>query len=801
MKIPLSWLKEYIDINLSPAQISKMLTLAGLEVDAVETSSHGFDKVVVARVVDVQKHPEADQLTLATVTDGFSTYQVVCGAPNCRPGIKTALALIGATLTDEQGKSFKVKKSKIRGVDSFGMLCSSKELNLSDLHEGILEFAEHVKEGADVAEMYADTIFDISLTPNLGHCASVIGVARELSAATGQPVRLPDIHVTEEHNDTIASQASVDIIDFQGCPRYVCRLVKNVKVQPSPDWLQKRLLACGLRSINNIVDITNYVLMEFGHPLHAFDFDLLEGKGIVVRRATEGENFTTLDGKEWSLNTNDLLICDKGKPVALAGVMGGANSEVSDRTVNVLIEAAYFFPTVIRKTSKRLGLQTDASKRFERGTDPNILIQAATRAAMLMQQIAGGTVCEGFVDVSKQAFPEKIVKCRLSRINQVLGTHLSLSEVESILQRLQLSYSWDGQDFFTLKIPTYRNDLHEEIDIIEEVARIYGYDNITQAACRFQSSTLPDVPIFLFEREIRTRLISEGLQEFLTCDLIGPTLLKIVHDEEMPKDSFITVLNPTSIEQSVMRTSLLPGLLQVIKYNWDHQNQNIAGFEVGRIHFKENDQYKEQSIAGLILSGKRSPHHWDSKPEDFDFFDLKGMIENLLGELKVADVHFEENHLKSFHPGRQAAVYAGALEVGSLGEVHPAILRRLDVPQRILFAELNLHDLYKVRQSGQKMQEIPIYPGSERDWTITLNEAIPVAKIIKAIHSIPSRLLQEVSLIDIYQSEKLGKEFKNATFHFIYRDLKKTIAQERVDSEHSRIISEITNLINTSNFG
>jgi phenylalanyl-tRNA synthetase beta chain len=796
MKVPLSWLKEYIDLTLSPAQISKMLTLAGLEVDSTETSSLGFEKVVVGRIIDVKKHPEADQLTLATVTDGIDSYQVVCGAPNCRAGIKTAFAQIGATLIDDEGKPFKVKKSKLRGIDSFGMLCSAKELHISQEYEGIIEFAEHLKEGADVADMYADTIFDVSLTPNLGHCASILGVARELSAATGQPIRIPDVGVVEDFNDPISSHVSVEVVDPHSCPRYVCRLVKNVKVGPSPEWLQRRLAACGLRPINNIVDITNYVLMEFGHPLHAFDFDKLEEKGIVVRQAIEGEHFVTLDGKEWVLNKEDLLICDKARPVALAGIMGGSNSEVSDATVNVLIEAAYFLPTVIRRTSKRLGIQTDASKRFERGTDPNALSQAAAYAAQLMQVIAQGTVCEGVLDVAAQDFPEKSVTCRLSRANQILGTHLSVSEVESIFQRLQLPSAWDGQDIFALKIPTYRHDLNEEIDLIEEIARLYGYDNMTQPACRFQSSLLEDAPIFLFEREIRAGLLAEGLQEFLTCDLIGPSLLKIVQGEEMLPDSMVKVLNPTSIEQSIMRTSLLPGLLQVIKYNWDHQNANSSGFEVGRIHFKEGENYKEQSMAGIVLSGKNAPHYWDQPSRDYDFFDLKGMIENAIERLKVGEeVIFKENHLNSFHPGRQAAIYIGSLEVGSMGEVHPSIVRRLDVPQRIFFAELNLHDLFQVRKAGQKMQELPIYPGSERDWTVTLDEAMPIADVIKYIRATPSRLLEDISLLYVYQSEKLGKGLKNATFHFTYRDRRKTIEQERVDREHSRIVDEVSNLI------
>lgn len=792
MKISLSWLKQYIEVKLSPPQIAKILTMAGLEVDSIQQAVIGFDKVVVGKVVSVEKHPNADKLCVATVSDGGQSYQVVCGAPNCRPGIKTALALVGATLTEKDGKKCKVKQSKLRGVESFGMLCSSSELGLSEDHDGIVEFAEHIKEGTDVAEMYADAIFEISLTPNLGHCSSVIGVARELSAATGEKLRFPETNVNEDL-ENIASDTKVSILDPERCPRYACRLIKDVRVGPSPEWLQKQLIASGLRPINNIVDVTNFVLLEMGHPLHAFDFDKLEGKEIIVRTAKAGESFTTLDGKERVLTATDLLICDRTKAVAIAGVMGGQNSEVSETTQNVLLEAAYFLPSAIRKTSKRLGLSTDASKRFERGCDPNALPFVLDRAAALIQQTAGGKVCSGIIDAAHAQFPDKHIKCRLSRVNSLLGILLSVSEVEAIFHKLGLHTHWDGQDTFSVRVPTYRVDLENEIDLIEEVARLYGYDNFLKTANPYHASPLPHTPIYLFEKEIRSRLIGEGLQEVLTCDLIGPSLMDIVRDTVMPQESLIKVLNPTSLEQSILRTSLLPGLLQIVKYNWDRQNQNIHAFEIGRVHFKENDQYIEQPVMGIVLSGKRNPHHWDIKPSEDDFFDLKGIIEDLLSELKIEQASFRKNSLDIFHPGRQAAIYCGELEIGSLGEVHPAILRRLDVPQPIFFAELSLPDLYKVRQQNQKFQEIPIYPGSERDWTIALAEAIPIADVLAMIRTMPSQFLENVTLKDVYRSEKIGKDVKNVTFHFMYRDRKKTVEQENVDAEHARLTDEVAN--------
>lgn len=802
MRIPLSWIKEYIDLELTPEQIGKMLTMAGLEVDGIEIVKPSFDGVVVGQVVQVEKHPDANQLQVASVTDGKENYTVVCGAPNCRQGMRVAFARIGAVLQEADGKIFKIKKSKIRGVESFGMLCSGKELGLSDDHEGILDLPSDLPLGLDFAERYSDVVFEISLTPNLNHCASVLGVVRELAAATGLSVKVPEVFVKEDALSLIKKSIAVSVESPEACPRYACRLIRGVKIAPSPAWMQDRLHACGIRPVNNAVDITNYVLLEMGHPLHAFDFNCIEGSQVHVRFAKDGEKIETLDGKTRLLTKEDLLICDKSKGLALAGVMGGVNSEVGEATVDILLESAYFHPKWIRKTSKRLGLQTDASKRFERGADPNGILPSLSRAAMLFEEITGGKVCSGVIDVKHLEFSSKTIACRMNRINQILGTHLSISEVEEVFKRLHFEYNWDGHAAFHVKIPTYRVDILAEIDLIEEVARIYGYDNITKMAGKYQSCPLQHAPIFMFEREIRSRLSACGLQEFLTCDLIGPSMLDVVKEEALPPRSLISVLNPTSIEQSILRSSLLPGLLQVVKYNVDHQNYTVNGFEVGRIHFKDGDQYKEQSVAGIILSGQQNPSHWDEKAKEIDFFDMKGIIENLLEQLGVKNAVYKNLKMPAFHPGRQASVFVDSIEVGSFGEVHPSILRRLDVRQRILFGEFNLHDLFQVKlNTVQKMQEVPIYPGSDRDWTVTLQDTLPIEEVFSIAKALSSRLLQDLQLLDIYRSDKLGSDYKNATFRFVYRDCRKTAEQADVDAEHQRltslIISKLGNSIKT----
>lgn len=790
MKLSFNWLREYIQLDLSPSELAKILTSAGLEVDSIEKLSANFDGVVVGQVLSVEKHPDADKLSVAQVTDGQETFQVVCGAFNCRPGIKTALARVGATLTDADGHLFKIKKSKLRGVESSGMLCAADELGLVDTEQpGIIEFDAEMPVGQDLAHLYSDTVFEISLTPNLGHCNSVMGIARELAAATNSVAVLPALSLQEEQSLHNHSLIRIEVKDHEKCPRYSCRVIKDVKVGPSPDWMQQHLKAVGIRPVNNIVDITNYVFLEMGQPLHAFDYDKLVGHQVIVRAAQEGECLMTLDEKERRLGAEDLLICDAEKAIAIAGVMGGKNSEVGESTQNVLLEAAYFNPTSIRKTSKRLGLQTDASKRFERGADPNAVLWALDRAAMLIQQLAEGKIAQMPLDIKKKAFPEKVIPCRLSRINTLLGTRLGVSEIESIFKRLGFIYSWDGTDKFSVTVPTYRVDVLEEIDLIEEAARIYGYDNIERAPPVYKSSTIPHAPIFLFERQVRERLITEGLQEFLTCDLIGPSLLHVV-GQQADEPSSIQVMNPISIEQSILRTSLLPGFLHIVKYNAAHQNPHLRGFEIGRVHFKQGEHYKEQSVAGLLLVGKAQLQAWDSSARDFDFYDLKGIVENLLKELRIFNVTFKGNDLKTFHSGRQASIFVGSLEVGSMGEIHPSITRRLDVNERIYFAELNLHDLFQVRQVDYVMKDLPIYPSSERDWTVTVKENVPIQHLLDIIHQISSTLLKKVSLVGIYRSEKLGSDVKNVTLRFIYRDEQKTIAQEAVDHEHARVMQE-----------
>lgn len=789
MRVPLSLLKEYLPVDLTPEEIAKRLTLAGLEVEKIERDALAFEGVIVGEVLETSKHPDAEKLCLAKVSDGKETFEVVCGAPNCRKGIKTAFAPIGATLKDESGKPFKIKKSKLRGVESHGMLCALDELGLGDSHEGILELSESTPVGLSLFELYGETVFEIGLTPNLNYCGSVMGVARELAAFLELPFHVPQSKLKESQSP-INKEIKISVMDPKGCPRYTCRFIKNVKVGPSPEWLKKRIEQFGMRPVNNVVDVTNFVLHELGHPLHAFDADLIEGRELLIQRGGY-ESFVGLDGKKRELLPEDLLICDKSKVVALAGVMGGLNSEVNDNTVNIVIESAYFDPPSVRRISKRLGLQTDGSKKFERGADYNQAVPSLDRACSLILELAGGELCSGLIDIKFQEKKPLTISCRLSRVNQLNGLQLSAGEVENLFKRLQFTSKWDGEDTFTVQVPTFRVDISGEIDLVEEVMRLYGYENIPKKEPRYSSSVLPDAPIYSFEKKVSEMLLREGLQEFLCCDLIGPSLLNVVGKEQPDFDTFVKVLNPTSIEQSILRTSLLPGLLQVVKHNIDHQMDQISGFEVGRVHFKEGEQYKEQSVAGIILSGRSGLATWNHKPEEYDFYHLKGIVESLLSELGIENTHYRNLNLPTFHSGRQASIFVNELEIGTIGEIHPAILRRLDVSQRIFFAELDLHDLIQIAKPSKKVKALSSFPGSERDWTITIKQTVAFDEIRNVIKTLKIPLLEESSLIDIYQSEKIGKNYHNLTFRFFYRDPTKTVSQQEVEAAHQKLTTGV----------
>lgn len=651
-----------------------------------------------------------------------------------------------------------------------------------------------------VSPLLGDIIFDIALTPNLAHCASIRGIARELSALTDKPLAKPKFSLKEE-SDPLFSHVTVSVEEGAGCPRYACRVIRDVHVSASPSWLKERLEMCGMRSVNSVVDITNLVMLEMGQPLHAFDLDQLKGQALVVRNARHGETIATLDGKKHHPTAETLLICDEAVPIALAGIMGSEHTEVTEKTTTILLESAYFEPSSIRRSAKRLNIHTEASFRFERGCDPQAVLEALDRASAWISELAKGKVCKGVIDLKSRDFLPKTVACRLSRVNQLLGTQLAMTEIETLLKRLGFAIHAVKENEIVVSVPTYRHDIHQEVDLIDEIARLYGLENIhTREKAFFRMGELPHSSIYLFEKEVRKSLLGEGLQELLTCDLISPAQAELIAPDCMPARSLIKLLNPRSMDQSILRPSLLPGLLSVVKYNTDHESHSLSGFEIGRMHFKSKDQYLERTVFSIILTGKRFKHFWGDKPGEVDFFDLKGIIENILETFKIEGCSFTPSHFENFHPGRQAALFKEGVELGILGEVHPATLKRAGLANPVFFAELNLEELMPLCKKEIKMHSLPQYPASARDWTVTLAEGCPYTYVIELIHKHASPLLESISLLDLYRNEKLGSDRKNMTFRFIYRDQSKTISTQAVENEHSLTIEPVLNRLKQDDY-
>lgn len=793
MKLVLSWLREFLPLDLSPQEIKETLTMGGLEVESLHEEIPTFKGVVVGKVLSVRRHPQADKLVIAQVFDGQQEHEVVCGASNCREGISVPFAKPGAFVN---GKTLQV--ATLRGVTSNGMLCAADELNLSNgPSDGILILSDKEVVGADFADSVRDWVFSIALTPNLGHCASVFGIARELAALTGMP--LPSVeakiatYTLRESPPSTADKVTVKVEAPTLAPSYACRRIDHVRVGPSPFWVQRRLTLSGMPVMNNIVDVTHYLLAEWGQPLHAFDAAKIARDEIVVRSARQGELLVTLDGKTRELHPEELLICDSEKPLALAGVMGGLESRVTQETESVLLESAYFLPSAIRRSSKLLGLSTDASRHFERGVDPHLLPIMLHAGAFYMQEWAGGQVRSGVAERVHDAFPPQEVFCRVSRINSLLGHHFATGEIENIWKRLGFLYTWDRKDTFAVSVPAYRHDIEAEVDLIEEVARLYGYDHFAKQLAPYTASTMPHAPIFLFEKQVRQRCLASGLQEFLTCDLIGPALLQAVqgHADIESDPKTVRVRNPTSIDQSILRRSLLPGLLHVVKSNLDQSTRQIYGFELGRIHFRQEPLFKEESVLGIVMSGLSRPYHWERKALETDFFDLRGMIESIMTALGASSITCTEGAIETLHPGRRAQLFIDGGEVGVLGEVHPDVLRRMDISQRVYFAEINLHALHQVLHPQEPMRPLPIFPGSERDWTCTIPMHFSFEKLLLPLKELKAPLLEKVTLIDVYRGDQVEAGKQNLTLRFFYRDREKTIQQEMVDAEHFAVVEAI----------
>lgn len=786
MQFSLRSLQKFFKTSLLSKDLERILTEAGLEVDAVEKKAPSFDGVLVAKVLSKDPHPNADKLCVATVSDGEKEYQVVCGASNCKKNLITAFAPIGATLTDSSGKTFTLKVSKLRGVESFGMLLSAEELGLDEKSEGIIELTDDYKIGQLLAPYFEDEILEISFTPNLGHAMSHLGIAREISALLNEPYKIPLFPKPELSSFKTQDKVQVQIENEEDCFSYGCLLIKNVKITESPLWLKAHLASIGVKSINHVVDVTNYILHEIGHPMHAFDFDQIEGAHICVRRAKEKETILALDGQTYHVPKDSLLIYDAKKPIAIAGVMGGQNTQVTFETKNILLEAAHFEPSLIRKTSKKLNLYTESSKHFERGVDGQNVLKALWRAASLISSMGEGEVSKETLikEVAKKS--PKVISCSLKKINQLLGTHLKAGEIVHILERLECEVE-ESNHLFSVQPPSYRHDLNIDVDLIEEIARVHGLDHIQSSKTSFAFTKQEDSLTYQTEQKLHTLLLQEGLQEVITCDLVSPEMNQINGSENLQ----ISALNYMSKEQSTLRTSLLANHLQVLKHNQDHQNPDVHIYEIGKVYRLNGELFEEKTHIMISLMGNQAPYHYSNKENDLDFFHLKGILENVLSSITALPFTFKKSQADYLHPGIQAEILSENRYVGICGELHPSFLRKAGLKKTVFVADLELAPIAALSQNIKSFSPISPFPSSERDWTLTCSDNLEIGELFQTIKSLSSPLLKDVFLLDIYRSEKIGAHRKNVTLRFVYRNDKKTISFEAVEIEHSKIIDEV----------
>ncbi len=795
MLVSLKWLKDYIDLDMTAQELANRLTMAGLEVDEIKTIAHKFSGVVVARIMSVRPHPGADKLSLCDVSDGFNTYPIVCGAKNIKAGDVVPLAKIGAVIPG----GYTIKSTVLRGERSDGMLCSEVELEIGEDASGIMQLPSDAVLGTalETALNLGDTVLDVSITPNRSDCLSMIGMAREIAALTGKKIRMPKIKIRESSED-ISTLSSVTIVDADLCPRYSARMIKDVKIGESPVWMKTRLEAAGLRAINNVVDVTNFVMLEMGQPLHAFDFRFLEEGRIVVRKSKAGEEFVSLDEKSRVLPENTLLICDGKKPVAIAGIMGGLNSEVKEDTHVIFLESAYFNPSSIRRSSRRLAMPTDAAFRFERGIDPEGVTRALNRAAQLIAELSDGSICRNYLD----EYPQKIVPVeniplRLSRIREMIGTVIPAKDVIQILRSLDMKVRADGKGQYLVTPPTFRVDIEREIDLIEEIVRLYGYDRVPIMLPAVAVTELAVIPRLRLEERIRELMAGSGFSEIINYSFSSPASVDCL---DLPQDdarrNFVIIKNPLTEEQSVMRTVMAFGMLETLKRNINNASFNLKIFEIGRtfLKFQTGELPVENNVLSGLLTGKLSDDLWANKV-NVDFYDLKGCLENLFYDLKVENVRYRTEISEPFlHPGQSCGLYIDGTKIGYLGQVHPDVMLKMDIKGAAYLFEINIDLLNKQVKSHISYKEISKFPAVIRDVAFVIPASLEAEKMLEIVLSQREDLLENVVVFDIYAGKGLDIGTKSLGLRFSYRALDRTLTDAEINSIHDKIVHNTVRL-------
>ena len=791
MKVSVRWLKEYVDLSVPLEELCERLTMAGLEVGGVEVIGEGWNDIWVGEIVEVNAHPNADRLRLVAVDIGKQRPTVVCGAPNVKVGDKVAFACVGAHLIDgHSGEKAQLKPAKIRGVVSEGMVCSEKELGISDNHEGIMVLSPEATIGTPLSEYLGDTILDLDITPNRPDCLSVIGIAREVAALTGSKMHIPEISY-EESEKPIASYAAVEIVEPNLCPRYCASLLTGIKISASPEWLQRRLSACGMRPINNIVDVTNYVMLEYGQPLHAFDYNEIRGKQIIVRRAGSGEIITTLDGVERKLNPDILVIADKERAIAVAGIMGGGDAEVTDNTADVLIESANFNQAVIHRGSLGLRLGSEASLRFEKGLSRDLPLVALERATQLMAELAGGKVAEGIIDVYPGKQQREAVILPVADIKRLLGVEMEAGEISRNLELLGFDCrQTKSNSKIQVGIPWWRTDISCAADVVEEVARIIGYDKIPTTMLSSQLPKHEPTPMLSLRRQLRSILVSCGFQEVLTYSLTSMEMLSRLSPQLKPTaPTPMKVANPMSREQEYLRTSLRAGVLSVLARNIRHQEGDIRLFEMGKVFLpRERDLPQEKEMLCAVLSGSKNGLFWGGRDVSIDFFVAKGIVESILYRLGVV-ARFEQNEDESVCPGRSASVIIGDDVLGVVGELHPKVLEAFELSEAVYLIEIDLDRLASFATALKEYQPIPRYPSTSRDIALLVDEKLTYQQICNIIQGFP--LVNSVSLFDLYAGEQVPAGKKSLAFRIVYQSSTHTLTDNEVDKVQQQILDKL----------
>ncbi len=802
MKVTLNWLKQYVDFDWSPEELSERLTMLGLEVEGVQKMGGEFEGIVVAQVLSKDKVEGSDKLSVNRVNDGTSERTIICGAPNHKPGDKVALILPGFALPMKPGdkEPFVIKERKVFGVVSQGMMCSKSELGLGEDHDGIIILPADAKVGQSFAEHLgragSDVVYDLEVTPNRPDLNSVIGIAREIAAVTGNPLKMPAISnqcaaTSEEAGKLVA----VRLEEPELCPRYTARVVKGVKVGPSPDWLRQTLEKVGIRSISNVVDVTNYVMLETGQPLHAFDYHLIAGGGdgrptIVVRRAAAGEKFTTLDGQERTMIGDMLLIADEQKGIALAGVMGGANTEIREDTADVLIESASFLPTNIRRTSKSLGLRSESSYRFERGCDIAIADYASQRAAQLILETAGGTLVPGVVDACPKVPGGKVITLRHDKVSALLGVEIPTDKQSQMLRSLGLSvHESSGQDQTSYRVPTFRVDLKREVDLIEEIARLQGVDKIPSTPPRGALGAHAFDAVYDHLSAVRRLLTGLGLDEAQ-----GQTLISRADAGNVPSERIVELANPLSSDMDVLRPSLIPGLLTILQHNLSHKNSDLALFEAGRVFLRPTagggSTVEERRVA-LVLTGQRNPGFWEGDGRDarFDAADLKGVVEALIESFGLRGVSYTRVEAPGeFFIESATVALGGKLPLGELGQLHPKLARQFDLRDPVFIAELRLDELLARSNTSRSFKPLPHLPSVRRDVAMIVPETVTHAAVMDAVRKTKPANLENVELFDVFRGKHVPEGQKSLAYAFTYRGSEKTLTDAEVNAAHIKVV-------------